>query len=52
MYRNPFTDALTGMMLALGGPLGLLLPQRIFLSMLTQDLRPIPVRTETRRPRP
>jgi hypothetical protein len=41
MLRNPFLEAYMGSILALGGPLGLLLPQRLFLAMLVPQTAPV-----------
>jgi hypothetical protein len=49
MYRNPFFDAYAGAMLALGGPMAFLLPQRIAVAMLTlQHARPEPAEARDR----
>jgi hypothetical protein len=39
MIRNPVFDFVTGAMLAMGGPMALVLPQRIFLEMLANAAR-------------
>jgi hypothetical protein len=40
MIRNPVFDFVTGAMLAMGGPMALMLPQRIFLEMLANAAQP------------
>jgi len=34
MYRHPMLDIFTGAVFAMGGPMAMMLPQRIFLEML------------------
>jgi hypothetical protein len=34
MYRHPMLDIFTGAVIAMGGPMAMMLPQRIFLEML------------------
>jgi hypothetical protein len=36
MYRHPMLDFFTGAIIAMGGPMAMMLPQRIFLEMLAQ----------------
>jgi hypothetical protein len=43
IIRNPILDFYTGALLALGGPMSLMLPQRLFLAMMTP---PEPLPTE------
>lgn len=40
MIRNPMFDLFAGAVLAMGGPMAFMLPQRIFLEMLTGGLGP------------
>jgi hypothetical protein len=40
MIRNPMFDLFTGASLALGGPLAFMLPQRLFLEMVTGTMMP------------
>jgi hypothetical protein len=40
MIRNPVLDFYAGALLALGAPMALLLPQRLFLAMLTPEAGP------------
>jgi hypothetical protein len=40
MCRHPIFDLVTGMTLALGGPLALMLPQRLFLEMISGGFLP------------
>jgi hypothetical protein len=47
VYRNPFLDIYAGALFALGGPMALMLPQRIFIAMLTADPDPAPTAVRT-----
>jgi hypothetical protein len=40
MIRHPVFDFVTGAMLAMGGPMALMLPQRIFFEMLANAAEP------------
>jgi hypothetical protein len=52
MIRHPMLDFFTGATLALGGPLAFMLPQRIFLEMMSGGMmlqpRPVPVEKSRR----
>ena len=40
MIRHPVLDIFTGAALAMGGPMAFMLPQRIFIQMLTAGMGP------------
>lgn len=40
MIRHPMLDFFTGAALAMGGPMAFMLPQRIFIEMLTAGFGP------------
>lgn len=52
MYRNPFFDAYAGAMLALGGPMAFLLPQRIALAMMMPEPLAVPTGSPHQAERP
>lgn len=42
MIRHPVLDFFTGAALALGGPMAFMLPQRIFIEMISAGMTPDP----------
>lgn len=54
MIRHPMLDFFTGAALAMGGPMAFMLPQRIFMEMLSAGLgphhQPVPAEKSRRTP--